>query len=510
MLIFASCKKTGDCYISSDRIGKEKITSNPNQPVDIHYFFKRNLSMAGYAIEGKTTEYKKALRLIYQTGDNIQGNNSFFYEYGVSSIDKLPDSSFIETRMIPNKGFGDKKSYYNGRGASGERRVEEVKQNTNDRPFHMVSEYIFKDLIKEGNGNKCLYIIVSNLLEQSNNTAVFSSFYDQAFKKGLSGAFLAVDSAFKGDVYNFSIGKTDGEEQPFYTIRDDSGRATFFILIAGSRNEVALYTNEFSQGLKRDIGEDNVYTSVFLLNPNETRVWTAEFEPGKKSITDTTGKKFRDNKYKYYMVNMDLKSNRELKLFKKEEAPVKEETSDTNRKPAKKEEAGVTAYRLKKDNSRYFAGLQVDSRIDSQVNRGDPGYKYSDDLFIEYYDTLSKTSEKQFEEMKDLSVFTRAITYKNNFPADLPEVYKKDYHVLISLETANDQLQNGFVYHVKYNIIPVPIIPQWIQERDTRELARYENTVMVVNLENVYKGIINAYNNAENREKYTVDFYLVR
>ena len=505
MLIFASCNKTSDCYISSDVTGKEKVTSNPNQPVDIHYFFKRNLSMAGYATEDKDkdTEYKRTLRLIYQAGKNIQGNNPFFYEYGASSIDQLPNYRFIEDRLIPNKGLGDTKTYYTGKGASGESGVDSVVKDSKGRPFEAVDDFIFNKLFKEDSGNKCLYVIVSNLLEQSNNTAVFSSFYDQAFKKGLSGAFLAVDSAFKGDVYNFTIGKKDEEENVFYTIKDYSGKATFFLLIAGSRNEVALYTNELSQGLKRDIGEDYFYCSVFLLNPNETRVWTAEFEPGRKSITDTTGKKFRDDKYKYYMVNMDLKSNRELKLFKKGE------TSDTGRKPAKKEEAGVTAYRLKQVNSRYFAGLQVDSQIDSQVSRADPGYKYFDDLSIKNYDTLNTTPENTFVEKKDISAFTRKITYKNDFPDDLPQVYQ-DFHVLISLETANEQLQKGFVYHVKYNIIPEPIIPGWISDRNTSALKKGENIVKVVNLETVYQDIIKAYKKADNREKYTVDFYLVR
>jgi hypothetical protein len=270
------------------------------QPINIHYFFKRNASMAGYVIRNEETGYMKTLRAIYQTGDSIErnapGSNSTFYEYGTLSIDSLPEkSSIVDTRMISNRNLfrnNDGSNDYYGHGAVDKR--DRVRLS-NERPFGTVSEYILNDLLKENGEENCLYIIVSNLLEQSKNVAVFSSFYEQSFKAGLSGAFYAVDSSYKGSVYSFSLGNLDVEEKPFYSITNDSGKATFFILIAGSRNEVSFYTSRLSRTLtSQGIAYDNV---VFMVGSERTIVWTPDTVPGQKDI-----RKLGD--YPYSMVNL--------------------------------------------------------------------------------------------------------------------------------------------------------------------------------------------------------------
>jgi hypothetical protein len=83
------------------------------------------------------------------------------------------------------------------------------------------------------------------------------------------------------------------------------------------------------------------------------------------------------------------------------------------------------------------------------------------------------------------------------------------------MEMAHGNFNYG-VYHVKYDIIPKPIIPVWIKDRNVPNFTRLEESVKnnqnvkVENLEFIYQGIIDAYENINEREKHMVDFYLVK
>jgi hypothetical protein len=495
LMICGACSnnKIPDIYIPGPvSAGSSLSDVSLQQPVNIHYFFKRNRSMAGYVIENMETGYMKTLRAIYQTGDSIErnapGSNSTFYEYGTLSIDSLPDkSSIVEDWMIPNRNIdkplsNGKYDVYYEFGAVNRR--TEI-QKSKGRPFGTVSDYIFNDLLKENGEENCLYIIVSNLLEQSKDIAVFSSFYERAFKAGLSGAFFAVDSAFKGEVFSFILGKLDDDERSFDKITNDSGKATFFILIAGSRNEVSFYTDRLSRILtSQEIAHDNV---VFMVGSEKTVVWTPDAVPERPDEKDL------DN-YLYSVVN--LQTDKLPNFYQGKVNPNNES-----------DKADATIYRLDWQGSRYFAGLEIN-------NFNQACYVYPIKLSANYSgeQPVTENGITKFSELRDISGLFKK--YEILFKDDIPDI-NQPHPVFISMEMVHSNFNRG-VYHVRYGIIPKPIVPVWIKERNVPNFTRLaesvknDSHVKVENLEFIYQGIIDAYESVGEREKYMVDFYLVK
>ena len=475
--------------------------------------------MGGFVNQDRETYYMKSLHAIYQMGDEMAkhnpSSNTFLYEYGAISIDSLPDippdinkANYIR-RMIrnenPYKNNEGNNRYYK-HGAQKERILE---KRSGGKPFEAVSELILNTLYTgdSENGKNGLYIIVSNLLEQGRNMPVFHSFYDLAFRKGLSGAFFAIDSEFSGKVFRFSLGKTDEQEEAIRL--NFIGKATFFIIIVGNRNEVSLYTRKLSESLEwNEVPHNKV---VFLIDPEETHVRTI----GSRTITnisryqwivdretppvpDNAGKKKYDEKDRYSLINLTESGNRRLGLFRWQDDGVK------------RVEAGVRAYRVDtRLGSRFVAGLQVDD-LDNEC------YTYPGKLAVKYSAGIKPKPEARntavFEEIKDISgLFDHKTFY------EVPDEVAKlmgNCPVFFSITTANRELKKGF-YHIQYDITPEPEIPEWIRRRHVRsdellETMDRDKIVKVENLMNIYQGIINAYKDIRNREKYTVDFYLVR
>jgi hypothetical protein len=500
----------------------KSLEPEPEKPVNIHYFFKRNESMGGFVNQNKETSYMKSLHAIYQIGDEIArpkpGSNTFLYEYGAISIDSLPEkppditkASYVR-RMIRNENpyrNKEENTRYYKYGAQKERvKVED----SGGQPFEAVSKFILNKLYKRDTdaGKNGLYIIISNLLEQGRNTPVFHSFYDQAFRKGLSGALFAINSEFSGPVFRFSLGKTDEQEE---AIRSNfNGSATFFIIIVGNRNEVSLYTRELSQNLKwNEVPHNKV---VFLIDPEETHVRTI----GSKTITSreryewivdpeapavpTEKRKYRkyNEKDRYSLINLTESANRKLGLFRWQGDGVN------------KVEAGVRAYRLDTNlGSRYVAGLQADD-LDNEC------YTYQGKLAVKYSTGIKPKPQTKntavFEEIKDLSGLFDYNTFYD-VPGEVAKLMG-DCPVFFSITTANRELKKGF-YQVQYDITPEPVVmPYWIKDRHVGSEPKLleemdkEKIVKVENLMPIYQGIIDAYKGTRDREKYTVDFYLVK
>jgi hypothetical protein len=202
-------------------VGPLRIKDQPEEQggaaptMRVNYFFDRTESMRGFTRSGDDAAYVKTLPLLWQAAEiAFPLREEHFFEYGATSTNEFKDGAQSSVKRDVLRG-----DFYNSEVRSEAR--TEVKKN-GGQPFTSVAEYIKTPGIDNG-----ISIIVTDLYEQ-NREDPFSSFFREAFARGHSGAFFAVESSFQGEVH--SVSRINVEEK---SITVNSGKSTFFICIAG-------------------------------------------------------------------------------------------------------------------------------------------------------------------------------------------------------------------------------------------------------------------------------------
>jgi hypothetical protein len=213
----------GPCYVEAP-LEKELVEN-----ASLYFFFDKTESMRGFVEKGDASNYVKALPLLWQTADAVFITSSaHFYEYGETSTNEFKSANAI----AGVKGGVLRPGFY-GYGYSEAGTL--VKENKG-QPFSAVADYI--KALNEPAGSA--YIVVTDLYEQ-NRENPFPVFFRDAFSRGLSGAFFAVQSSFTGNIHSVSAVNT---RKSIY-VRD--GEAVFFICIVGDNDIVYSYSAELGK-----------------------------------------------------------------------------------------------------------------------------------------------------------------------------------------------------------------------------------------------------------------------
>jgi hypothetical protein len=475
VFFITSCQKARLCYITqkTEAAAPEDVLG---QEIELHYFFDKTESMKGFTWEGDDSEYVNALDSIWKSGENIWPDvEAVFYEYGELNISKLPKANIQREVGFPEF-YGQINSVNRA-----------IVRTSSQQPFGAVSDYI-KSL---DTNKKCLYVVVTDLYEQNRANNIFTLFFRSAFESGMSGAFFAVDSSFRGNLWNISINSD--------VSLGVNGRSTFFILVAGSGKEVAQYSerlvNEFNN---KNLDFEDI---VFMVQADEKpELWVPDV-----TRMAQNERRFNSDENKYALVNLRApKSNKELRLYEWiEDSAV--------RGGYRSAPAVVESYRLMTNiGSRYFAGLPV-----ANVNLDD--FEYSVNLSVEYFGgsnsrvipgELSKFGPAQ-SSLFSAMILSEADISKGTAYNDT------NYPLYFLLEIKNKPLDTGY-YRIGYSIVPEAKIPVWVAERSVPSLAELKDSIQpgklikVLNLKTVYEDIVSIYNGIKTREIYSGSFYIVK
>lgn len=457
LLALESCSRKSSTGGSSVRSGfyieepsRENLPVNTTTP-QIYYFFDRTLSMQGFVAEDYTA-YSTVIPQLWNVAESTKlwsqsAAGASFYEFGEGDIRKL-SRQFIRDNI-------QKKTFY------GQPHGGQIVQSNNGRQvFETVAKYIATQPAENA-----LFIAVTDLYEQNREDNCFSVLFSDAFKRGLSGALLAVESRFNGTIENISINSTQ-------RVKVD-GISTFFIFIVGQRDvlkeycEALLETVEFKQAKSEYV--------LFLTDndsPSAEIPWTPDI---KNANSERTFERIG------YDNNINLKDDIS-RLF----------TWNGNT-AAQADSLKVESFRLLGGpRSQYIGGISVDY-ADIHSFSFEPSYTvgYSNGERVE------QGAFTAFETLNDREKTNFAITV-----VDGNEVSGMDtnrYPLAVAIETKNDSLDKG-CYQIRYEIFKKAIVPRWVTERsagnlnELEESSRPNTLVKILRLESIYRYIAEAYN----------------
>jgi hypothetical protein len=428
--------------------------------------------MQGFTKAGDASEYVTALPALWNAADAaFSVLDAHFYEYGESytnefkSVDAI---AYVKKEVLLERFYGIRD---NPRDLTGGIRTK-IKENSG-QPFASVSEFT-KTLTETNN----LFVIVSDLYEQ-NQDDPFSRFYRDAFARGLSGAFFAVESSFSGEIH--SISRVNVKDK-FIPVRN--GKSTFYICVAGENGAVYAYCAAFEKELKRNnlVFDD----AVFIVRPIKNfNVFHGE------SVMEGSAKRFDLPENAYKMVN------------------IRDEKIRTLGENAAKQY--FESYQiLTSAGSRWTAGLPL-----AHINPQNFSYKSEFALFFS-----EGSFGKQLDESTQFSgVSSQDITVKIAHISDIPEVARNtvsaDCPLYVVAEAKNRTLSKGW-HRIDYSVIPEAIpIPAWVSALNARDIPELEASVKdervkTLQLANVYEKIAEAYNRTNQRSVYRDVLYLVK
>jgi hypothetical protein len=417
----------------------------------IYYFFDRTLSMQGFVAEDYTP-YSTIIPQLWNVAESTQlwsqsAADASFYEFGEGDVRKL-SRQFVRDNI-------QRKTFY---GNPHEGQI--VHWNNSRQVFETAAKYIAAQPAGDS-----LFIAVTDLYEQNREDNCFSVLFSDAFKRGLSGALIAVESRFNGTIENISINSAPNIEV--------DGISTFFIFIAGQRDilkkycEALLQTVEFKQ-VKSEY--------VLFLIDNDSRSakipWTPDI---KNANSERTFERIGYNN------NVNLKDDIS-RLFTwngDASAPV--------------DALKVESFRLLGNvRSQYIGGISVDY-ADTKAFSFEPSYTagYSKGERVEQgafttFDTLNDNEKAKF---------TLTIVDGN----EVSGMDASRYPLAIAVGTKNDSLDKG-CYQIRYEIFQKAIVPRWVIERSAGNLSELEESnrpntpVKILRLESIYRYIAEAYN----------------
>jgi len=419
---------------------------------DIYYFFDRTLSMRGFVAEDNTS-YSAIIPQLWSVAESTKlwpqsAAIASFYEFGEGDVRKI-SRQFVRDNI-------QRKTFY----GQGPHNGQVVQANNNRQVFETLSKYIAARPAENG-----LFITVTDLYEQNREDNCFSVLFNDAFRRGLSGALIAVESRFNGTVENISINSAPN-------IKVD-GISTFFVFVIGSQDMLKKYCDALFQTVEFQQAKPEYVLYLINNDSRPTRVpWTPNIKnANSKRMFERIG----------YDNNINLK-NDIPRLFtwdgddSKQVDPLK-----------------VESFRLLGNGrSQYVGGISI-GYTDAKAFSYEPSYKvgYSQGERVE------QGAFTVFEALNDIK--------KTNFTVDVVngnEVSGMDvnrYPIAVVVGTKNDSLDKG-CYQIRYEIFQKAIVPQWIIERSADSLAELEESnspdklIKILRLESIYRYIAEAYN----------------
>jgi hypothetical protein len=417
----------------------------------IYYFFDRTLSMQGFAAEDYTA-YSTVIPQLWNVAESTKlwsqsAAGASFYEFGEGDIRKL-SRQFVRDNI-------QRKAFY-GQGHDG----QIVQTNNGRQVFETVAKYIASQPAEDG-----LFIAVTDLYEQNREDNCFSVLFSDAFKRGLSGALIAVESRFNGTVENISVNSAPN-------IKVD-GTATFFIFVVGQKDilkkycEALLETVEFKQVKSEYV--------PFLIN-NESHPAQAPWSPKTRNAkSEETFKRIGYNN------NVNLKDDI-ARLFTWNDGTSMQVDS-----------LKVESFRLLGNvRSQYIGGVSVDY-ADTKAFNFEPSYM------------VGYSKEERVEQGAFTAFRTLNDTEKTNFTinvvngSEVSGMNSNRYPLAMVIGTENGSLDKG-CYQIRYEIFQKAIVPQWVLERSANNLSELEESnrpdtlVKILRLESIYRYIAEAYN----------------
>jgi hypothetical protein len=460
--IAVSCGRVGTPYVEAPL---EKATT---ETARLHFFFDKTLSMRGFVENGDESQYVKALPLLWQAADTAFFSSSIhFYEYSTHYTNELksPDAvTYIKKEAV-------RPDFYNGNTV--DTKGFHVKAN-NGQPFSSVADYI-ATLNEPGSA----YIVVTDLYEQNRENPFFLFFRD-AFSRGLSGAFFAVESSFTGNIHSVSV----VNEEKSVSVQD--GIAVFFICIVGDSDIVYSYSAALAKELENKI---NFNSAVFIVDGSrDLELYHNE--------TVMAGSARR----------LGLKEN----AFRQVNVRPEEISVITQSAPSAH---AIESYQLlTKNGSRLATGLPL-------KNINPLSFNYKIESSLSYFDgkTTGDKEPSQFI-LKSNSTDAEARLFDiSKIDEDSLASINTDYPLYVVIETKNREMKKGW-YKINYRIISEAIPePEWVSALNAENIKDLEESakekgghVKVLGLEQFYEKIAGAYNNVRSRNNYSNELYLLK
>jgi hypothetical protein len=465
VLVFlaVSCGRIGPCYV-------EAPLENPAaETARLHFFFDKTLSMGGFAEKGDESDYVKTLPLLWQVANTaFNASTTRFYEYSTHYTNEFnsPESVTYVKREALRPGFYD--------GNSTATHGVHVKEN-NSQPFSAVADYI-KTLNEPGSA----YIVVTDLYEQNRENPFFLFFRD-AFSRGLSGAFFAVESSFTGNIYSVSI----VNEEKSVIVRD--GLAAFFVCIIGDSDIVYSYSAALAKELENKI---KFNSAVFIINSAED----LELYHG-DPVAAGSNRRFsgKDNAFR----DVNIRREAEIIVLNPPSTPIHK----------------IESYQLlTKIGSRLAAGLPL-------KNTNPLSFKYKIEFSLSYFDgkAAGDNDPSRFMLMPNATDVSAKIFHVSEIDEDSRASINTDYPLYLVIETKNREMKNGW-YEISYRVISEAIPdPVWVSALNAKNITELEESakekggsVKVLGLADVYEKIAGAYNNIRSRNNYSNNLYLIK
>jgi hypothetical protein len=433
---------------SRENVSKAVTTATPR----IYYFFDRTLSMQGFVAEDYTA-YSTVIPQLWNVAESTKlwpqaADRASFYEFGEGDIRKL-SRQFVRDNIQRRNFYGQGPHY-----------GQIVQSNNGRQVFETVAKYIAAQPVEDS-----LFITVTDLYEQNREDNCFSILFSDAFKRGLSGALIAIESRFDGTIENISINSTQ-------RVKVD-GTSTFFILIVGQQDILKKYCEALFQTV--EFGQIKSEYALFLISNGSLPAeipWTPDI---KNANSEKTFERIAYNN------NVNLKSDIS-RLF-----------TWNGGTPTQIDPSKVASFRLLGDiSSQYIGGVSVDhTDFDSFSFESSFTAGYSNEGRVEQGDF---TAFDILDDRKKAN-FTITIVDGNK----VSEMDTGRYPLAVAIKTKNASLDRG-CYQIRYEIFQKAIVPRWVTERSASNLSELEESsqpnslVKILRLESIYKYITDAYN----------------
>jgi hypothetical protein len=417
----------------------------------IYYFFDRTLSMQGFVAEDYTP-YSTVIPQIWNVAESTKlwsqsAAGASFYEFGEGDVRKL-SRQFVRDNI-------QRKNFY---GNPHEGQI--VYSNNGRQVFETVTKYIATQPAEDS-----LFIAVTDLYEQNREDNCFSILFSDAFKRGLSGALIAVESRFDGTIENISVNSAPNIEA--------DGISTFFIFIVGQRDVLKKYCEALLQTVEfKQVNSEYV---LFLIG-NDSSPTKVPWTPGiKNANSERTFERIGYNN------NVNLKDDISRLFTWNGDTSIQAD-------PLK-----VESFRLLGNiRSQYIGGISIDY-ADTKAFSFESSYVvgYAKEERVEQgafttFDTLNDN---------DKTKFTLTVVDGN----EVSEMDTNRYPLAIAIGTKNNSLDRG-CYQIRYEIFQKAIVPQWVMERSAGNLSELEESnrpntlIKILRLESIYRYIAEAYN----------------
>jgi hypothetical protein len=459
----ASCGRVGPCYVEAP---PEKAAA---ETALLHYFFDKTDSMRGFTEKGDESHYVQTLPLLWQAANvAFTASSARFYEYGTRYTNefKTPEAiAYVKNELLRPRFYGDSVI------TAGVR----VKDN-GGQPFSAVADYI-----KTLNEPESAYIVVTDLYEQNRENPFFL-FFREAFGRGLSGAFFAVESSFAGSVH--SVSRVNVER----SIPVRNGIAVFFICIVGDSDVVYSYSAALAKEMENKVS----FNSAVFIAGGARELELYHSDPVMAGSTRRFD--LKENAFRQVNIRPEI-------IRSSSSAPVKAESYQL----------------LTKTGSRWTAGLPL-------KNINPFSFKYKTEFSLSHSGGNKAGSEDptQFKGEANSTDVSAGIFHVSEIDEDSLAAVNSGYPsaalpLYLVIETNNHTMEKGW-YKIGYTIIPEAIPePDWVSALNAKDINALEESagenggrVKVLDLADVYEKIAGAYNAVRSKNIYSDEIYLLK